>query len=68
MGIFDPGELSVPRGGTGVDDATECCLHLLIGSLGLSIGLGVKSGGEAGCGTKSLTERTPNLGALSETG
>ena len=50
MGIFDPGELSVPIGGTGVGDAVECCLHLLIGPLRLSIGLGVESGGEAGCG------------------
>ena len=43
-------------------DATECRLHLLIGSLGLSVGLGVKSGGVAGWGIKNLTERTPNLG------
>ena len=62
MGLFDPGELGVPGGGTGVGDASKFCLHLLIGTLGLSVGLGVKSGGEAGCGTKSLTERTPNLG------
>ena len=63
IGIFYPGKLGVPRSGTGVGDAAECCFHLLIGPLRFSIGLGVESGGEAGCGPKSPAECTPHLGS-----
>jgi hypothetical protein len=62
MGIFDPGEVRVPRGWTGVGDAAESCFHLLVSSLGLSIRLGMKTGGETGRGTESLTESPPDLG------
>ena len=33
-------------------DAAESCFHLLVSSLGLSIRLGVKTGGETGRGTE----------------
>ena len=39
----------------------ECCLHLLVGPLLLSIGLGVEPGGKAGCGPLNRAERTPHL-------
>ena len=50
VGILDPGKLRVLGGGTDVGDTAERCLHLLVGPLRLSIGLGDEPGGKARCG------------------
>lgn len=59
MGVFCPGQLLGPRGG-----APECetATNNLVGALGLTVCLGMETGGEAGRGSDKVTELLPKQG------
>lgn len=60
VGILDPWQLRGPRGGVGGDKAAQRGFHLLVGSLRLTIRLGVKSRCETDSSSNGQTEGFPD--------
>ncbi len=59
MGVLHPQELLRPGGQVPGDQAAQGCLHLLVYSLCLPVGLGMEPRGEAGSGSHQATELPP---------